>query len=1263
MKFIHSIGQSRTQWEKSDEARQGKTLRRGIRPTRPKFECAEGSIPQDLQTLATTDPDLLIRQYISIIDKIIRKPKKLGDMSAQWYDLRERLGAAVWKHLIKRAPGADPLAWRWKLHPYAEGKDRDGDLAAMKKVHEKQDKSKRTRTNPKDADIFSPALKDRLWAGERSLPDYAAMAQKIDDHLFEAQVRRELELSDHKIGLIPKRIKSVQNNTYVAQFGRQPASKFQKSGSVVEPYLKGAHTDVAAHIYNKARALETEYAKGQKAKKTNFKFHTSFAGEILQQHFAPLKVPGHDATDQDRAVHTLHQHVRTYYSNLVRKSKKQNAPKAKPFSCRLPKNINQLLTQLNQREDNRDMTALIRDGRNLYHAVAHANGPSEISSWSESLRRSDKQTAIKQSEAFERIWRTAISQGARTLRHWAVSCTDGLVVKSEGEAPNSHTNPDILSDETRQRVREQFKSLEQFNVYARLVFGRPLNDEAGNPVASDPVFECDDEETAKKRFYALLSLVARLRNQVFHFKDRQQFTRYLQDIGNINNWQVVDGFQDLLAFAKARLLSDRQGKARRAVKVIEGLQLHAFAPSAEALAALAQAEMNTAAPDLVLPTFRRVIKTNENLKAHLADQKTGGANDLRQAMPAPMSGKVQDDVAHTACYGALQIVYNTAFRDWITKHNGSPAFADAAKQVVEEATGRAKKENNQGPFADLVVAKADQLERLKPGMNLQSWFDSLQNLVTAETRLNQAYDQNPAQARDNSHWVEGIKCAFFGQLFALFLADDRGGQVFSWLVNGEFKQREARLDLPNLDTHIDQQTPTGWHALFYLFLYLVPAQDTGRFLTQLTKTVALDAQENVDQPGTDAVKQLKDLCLLSCQMCDEHAANSTDAVAELNRFKDLFECEEDYRTIFTHGQQARDSRDDEAGLDGIQLAHARKIEGIQTGLRQIMRYGTFDLLQSVLETPKISHDQVQTYLKGLVTIADDQRGAAQRHEQLQKAGRRAQDDAIKGYMELVGKITNHREAAEQVRLSGLVTLHILLMRLMSRLVDFAATWERDSLFVALALVRGQVKDDEWPEKVKAFAREWKKAKASQKLDLLKKWLSDENFRFYQKHFGEDKAKIRNDFAHFNILKPGFDLTTQMNRMRDLMAYDRKLKNSVVKAMQHILSDEGFEVTWHMNRKHELEPPFKSGVKSGEMTYLSWLGNRAHKCARTSLVSRRAVAGMVFGAGYQHLADDKESKHGSRGKNTAPHIQNNKGRKHKNYDNKKRGGRNSRGAAR
>ncbi len=75
------------------------------------------------------------------------------------------------------------------------------------------------------------------------------------------------------------------------------------------------------------------------------------------------------------------------------------------------------------------------------------------------------------------------------------------------------------------------------------------------------------------------------------------------------------------------------------------------------------------------------------------------------------------------------------------------------------------------------------------------------------------------------------------------------------------------------------------------------------------------------------------------------------------------------------------------------------------------------------------------------------------------------------------------------------------------------------------------------------------------------------------YFQSELVTIRNRFSHFNMLQgtpQKVDLTCEVNQARQLMAYDRKLKNAISQSIIEMLAREGLKLTWTTNRDHRLQ---------------------------------------------------------------------------------------------
>ncbi len=84
-------------------------------------------------------------------------------------------------------------------------------------------------------------------------------------------------------------------------------------------------------------------------------------------------------------------------------------------------------------------------------------------------------------------------------------------------------------------------------------------------------------------------------------------------------------------------------------------------------------------------------------------------------------------------------------------------------------------------------------------------------------------------------------------------------------------------------------------------------------------------------------------------------------------------------------------------------------------------------------------------------------------------------------------------------------------------------------------------------------------------------------------YKQGRQQIRNDFAHYNVINrmkgPPKSFTYLVNAVRSLMAYDRKLKNAVTKAIKDILLDEGLVIKWQMDQDRLVRPEVTPDVET------------------------------------------------------------------------------------
>ena len=91
---------------------------------------------------------------------------------------------------------------------------------------------------------------------------------------------------------------------------------------------------------------------------------------------------------------------------------------------------------------------------------------------------------------------------------------------------------------------------------------------------------------------------------------------------------------------------------------------------------------------------------------------------------------------------------------------------------------------------------------------------------------------------------------------------------------------------------------------------------------------------------------------------------------------------------------------------------------------------------------------------------------------------------------------------------------------------------------------------------------------------------------------DDNNPIRNYIAHFNYLPtPKYSILKMLGKLRELLDYDRKLKNAVMKSIKDILEEYGFKAEFVINPDKEI---ILNSVKSVEIIHLKKNDLNSHR---------------------------------------------------------------------
>lgn len=372
--------------------------------------------PRDIRDFAESHDELVIAQWISAIDKIATKPHgNKGATSAQ-RAFRDRLGKACWALVVQKSllPGlTEPdrkihleKLWTFKIAPY-------GDKRLRSKDTEPSPKGRWYARFAGDADVAKV--------------DVQQIAKRIHEHLYVAEYR--LKGDNKQVGRIAARARSIEQNVL------RPAEACNNavdawSDADWRRYVQAGNVASAIKQAAKAREAAKDHAGTRKV--------TAVVSAIpLSQQYARIFV-GDDGTPltikqakrAEPGLFGLHMDVKDTYSRMLKhhkKSRRSHDKTRRTVSDILPDDMPSLLRLVKQKTKNRDLNALIREGKVIHYEAARTgdkDSPSSIiDNWPQDTSgsfywSSDGQAEIKRNEAFVRVWRHVLTLAARTLKDW-----------------------------------------------------------------------------------------------------------------------------------------------------------------------------------------------------------------------------------------------------------------------------------------------------------------------------------------------------------------------------------------------------------------------------------------------------------------------------------------------------------------------------------------------------------------------------------------------------------------------------------------------------------------------------------------------------------------------------------------------------------------------------------------------------------------------------------------------------------------------------
>lgn len=1102
---------------------------------------------RNIMEFAHSHDALIIAQWISIIDKIATKPAQGKGATDEQRKLRKALGDAAWRYLTdnglllgltdESVKKKLALVWTSKIEPYG-------------------DAQYRPRRDKAGKEILPPSPKGRWY--KRFVGDIAPqfvdatkVAEKIYEHLHQAEYRINETRPNKRQGLIAARAESISGNV----LRRSKLTQNDESGWSKDDQENYAHAGNVAETILEAAKVRNDGKDGAHTRRVS----RDLAAKQLFQHYARV-FKNEDATSLSikdaRARHlglfNLHMAVKDCYTRLLKNHRKNNIV---PL---LPKGMNELFALVDKMRTNRDLSALVRLGKVIHYQTFETtlrtksgyvnNWPKDVSgSW---FWTSDGQAEIKRNEAFVRVWRHIFALAAQTLRDWA--------------SPDGKIQGDILGkSKIDQAVGNNFSS-ENYLRKLDLLFGNRAKLFNGQ----------GDEAFQKAVLHLALAKTSALRNASFHFTGRTGFHSSLLNLTTMND--------DAAAFISVRKLwnEDQTEQNEQLRKTLRAAHCEYFFDERQNRA-LFDAVSNKEQGSLPLPRLKRILVRSENAWA------VKGKPSL---LPKPANRIELEQPARLCQYTTLKHLYERPFRLWL-ENCQMETVNDYINRAVDRTTEAARKLNARDKSEDertLIIARAEHLPRLSEGDNIHDFFFALSAATATEMRVQRGYEADSEKAREQAEYIEDLKCDVVALAFADYLKESAFGFV-SALSSDAPRPDTANCNLDDMSCPKVIETAENWQTVLYFLLHLVPVDEVGKLLHQVRKWEVLTikagnpkgSKQAVKHEAEDTSKRLQHALSLYLDMHDAKFEGGTALVGAEN-FKILFECEADFERVFPS-----------------QLAQEPDFRVPRRGLREIMRYGHLPVLQSLFVHRKVTKNDVDQWenaerqIDGVSAIARDQKHREELHEKWSKRPNEFPENDTKDYMRALSAVARHRERAAHVTLTNHVRLHRLMMVVLSRLVDYSGLWERDLYFVSLALAEqhglrlADIFSDEGLDKL--VTGQIVAALRSLKPNCQIFW--DDLGRIFDNGF-EVKSplcKIRNNFSHFNMLQAGqaqaLNLTKCVNDARRLMAYDRKLKNAVSQSIIELLGREGLKLTWDMDASVQPHALGNAKLMSAQATHL------------------------------------------------------------------------------
>ena len=269
----------------------------------------------------------------------------------------------------------------------------------------------------------------------------------------------------------------------------------------------------------------------------------------------------------------------------------------------------------------------------------------------------------------------------------------------------------------------------------------------------------------------------------------------------------------------------------------------------------------------------------------------------------------------------------------------------------------------------------------------------------------------------------------------------------------------------------------------------------------------------------------------------------------------------------------------------------------------IKKYGILDLLEKIVDKAdlKITKEEIKKYenLQNELKRNDFYKIQERIHKNYNQKPFLIKNNEkdFNDYKKAIENIQNYTQLKNKIEFNDLNLLQSLLFRILHRLAGYTSLWERDLQFK----LKGEFPEDKYIDEIFNFDNSKNKIyneKNKRGGSIVSKYgyfLAEKDGEIQESRARDKKKKkiikkegleIRNYIAHFNYIPDAEKSILEMlEELRELLKYDRKLKNAVMKSIKDIFKEYGFIVEFAISHTKNGKEIKICSVKSEKIKHL------------------------------------------------------------------------------